>query len=123
MPDIRRCDDHDRLSHTITEVKVLFKAHAEQTQATLETLVHLLQGHNGSDGLAGRVTKLETQLTQTDENIERLVVAVQGKDGNGGLVGRMGKLERIWATVIGVAIAGGAAGAGFAKLLAVIGGG
>jgi hypothetical protein len=67
---------------------------------------------------------LETNLTNfrtsTDENIKKLVAAVEGKDGNGGVVGRLGKLERGWALFVGVAVASGAAGAGFAKLLAVL---
>lgn len=120
------CSEHTKLIREQAELNVLLKAHVDTMQQSISRILSLLQGQGGADGLTDRVTKLETQLrtfiTQTDENIEKLVTAIQGKDGNGGVVGRMSKLERVWAMLIGVAIASGAAGAGFAKLISLIGG-
>lgn len=122
---IAPCPEHVNLVREQTELSVLFRAHADSTRQSLEHILTLLQGQAGADGLTDRVTKLETRLTifmpQIDENIERLITVIQGKNGNGGIVGRIGKLERVWAMLIGVGLASGAAGAGFAKLFSLIG--
>jgi hypothetical protein len=120
------CAEHNKLIREQTELGVMFRTHADATRQSLERILALLQGQGGSVGLSDRVTKLETHfesfITQTDTHIEKLVTAIQGKDGDGGIAGRMGKLERVWALLIGVAIASGAAGAGFVKLFSLVGG-
>ena len=114
------CGEHIKLVREQAELHVLVRAHADSTRQSLDRILDLLQGQGG-DGLTDRVTRLETRVVQTDDNIERLAIAIQGANGDGGVVGRMGKLERAWAMLIGIAIASGAAGAGFAKLLSLIG--
>jgi len=122
---VSTCPEHNKLVREQTELNILFRAHAETTSQNLTRILNLLQGQGGADGLTDRATRLEAHLTnfmtQTDEYLERLVTAIQGKDGNSGLVSRMGKLERGWAMFIGVAIASGVAGAGFAKLIGLVG--
>ena len=117
------CVEHAKVLHDQTELSTMFKAHAEITRQQLDRILVLLQGPAGTGGLSDRVATLETRLTQTDEHVERLVKAIEGVDGAGGLIGRIGKLERGWALFIGVAVTSGAAGAGFAKLLAFLSGG
>lgn len=122
LPMTGVCSEHNDMVREQVELGTLFRSHAENTKERLERILDLLQGSSGKGGLSDRVTRLEAQLTTTDEHLENLVAAIQGKDGNGGLVGRMGKLEKVWAMLIGVAIASGLAGAGFAKLLGLLGG-
>ena len=120
------CGEHTKIVHEQTELSIMFRTHAESTKQSLERILILLQGQSGADGLLDRMTKLETRfsgfMTQTDEGVTRLATAIQGKNGNDGLVGRVNRLERMWAMLIGIAIASGAAGAGFAKLFSLLGG-
>lgn len=105
------CAEHTKFAIAQAELLVMFKDHAENMKKSLDTIIRCLQGEPGVAGLTERVGKLETHVCD-------LTKVIQG-NGSTGLVGRMGKLERVWAMLIGVAIASGAAGAGFWKLLSL----
>jgi hypothetical protein len=115
------CKEHGELSKLVVRMATLVE---EKMLPSQDRMLHILEGANGNKGICDRVGSLEHDSTTTRDKMDRVVVLLEGEDGSGGFGGRMAKMERtfdrVWAMLIGVALAGGAAGIGIWKGIAAL---